>query len=143
MLPDDCAPGQRECVARARASSNSPCGKPRCAGQRRDIDVRAGAAARTQRAERTWVDATRNVYVLRQRKHLPGMCSRSQVMTRLCRSVRKPLHDTVNKADTAARCRQLRTCPSVHTAELELSAENDKGEKVVTGRATVVLPSRG
>ena len=30
----------------------------------------------------------------------------------------------------------------VHTAELELWAENQKGEKIVTGRATVGLPSR-
>ena len=30
----------------------------------------------------------------------------------------------------------------VHTVELELTAENQRGEKVVTGRATVGLPSR-
>jgi acyl dehydratase len=30
----------------------------------------------------------------------------------------------------------------VHLVELELSAENQKGEKVVTGTATVALPSR-
>jgi acyl dehydratase len=30
----------------------------------------------------------------------------------------------------------------VHTVDLELWAENQKGEKVVTGRATVALPSR-
>ena len=30
----------------------------------------------------------------------------------------------------------------VHTADVELWAENQKGEKVVTGRATVGLPSR-
>jgi acyl dehydratase len=30
-----------------------------------------------------------------------------------------------------------------HDVELELWAENQKGEKVVTGRATVTLPSRG
>ena len=30
-----------------------------------------------------------------------------------------------------------------HDVELELWAENQKGEKVVTGRATVSLPSRG
>jgi acyl dehydratase len=30
----------------------------------------------------------------------------------------------------------------VHTAELDLWAENQRGEKVVTGRATVALPSR-
>ena len=30
-----------------------------------------------------------------------------------------------------------------HEMELELWAENQKGEKVVTGRATVTLPSRG
>ena len=30
----------------------------------------------------------------------------------------------------------------VHTVELELTAENQRGEKVVTGRATVALPSR-
>ena len=30
----------------------------------------------------------------------------------------------------------------VHTADLEIWAENQKGEKVVTGRATVGLPSR-
>ena len=30
----------------------------------------------------------------------------------------------------------------VHTAELEIWAENQRGEKVVTGRATVTLPSR-
>jgi acyl dehydratase len=30
----------------------------------------------------------------------------------------------------------------VHTVDLELWAENQKGEKVVTGRATVGLPSR-
>ena len=29
-----------------------------------------------------------------------------------------------------------------HLVELELSAENQKGEKVVTGKATVALPSR-
>ena len=29
-----------------------------------------------------------------------------------------------------------------HTVELELSAENEKGEKVVTGKATVALPAR-
>ncbi len=29
-----------------------------------------------------------------------------------------------------------------HLIELELSAENQKGEKVVTGKATVALPSR-
>ena len=31
----------------------------------------------------------------------------------------------------------------VHLVELELWAENQRGEKVVTGRATVGLPSRG
>ncbi len=30
-----------------------------------------------------------------------------------------------------------------HAVELERWAENQKGEKVVTGRATVTLPSRG
>ena len=30
----------------------------------------------------------------------------------------------------------------VHLVELELSAENQKGEKVVTGKATVALPAR-
>jgi acyl dehydratase len=30
----------------------------------------------------------------------------------------------------------------VHTAELEVWAENQRGEKVVTGKATVALPSR-
>ena len=30
----------------------------------------------------------------------------------------------------------------VHTVELELTAENQRGEKIVTGRATVGLPSR-
>ncbi len=30
-----------------------------------------------------------------------------------------------------------------HTVDLEIWAENQKGEKVVTGRATVALPSRG
>ena len=30
----------------------------------------------------------------------------------------------------------------VHTVELEVWAENQKGEKVVTGRATVALPAR-
>ena len=30
----------------------------------------------------------------------------------------------------------------VHLVEIELSAENQKGEKVVTGKATVALPSR-
>lgn len=30
----------------------------------------------------------------------------------------------------------------VHTVDLELSAENQKGEKVVTGKATVALPAR-
>ena len=30
----------------------------------------------------------------------------------------------------------------VHTVELELTAENRRGEKIVTGRATVGLPSR-
>ena len=30
-----------------------------------------------------------------------------------------------------------------HTVELEVWAENGKGDKVVTGRATVALPSRG
>jgi acyl dehydratase len=30
----------------------------------------------------------------------------------------------------------------IHTVELELSAENQKGEKVVTGKATVALPVR-
>ena len=30
----------------------------------------------------------------------------------------------------------------VHVIELELSAENQKGDKVVTGKATVALPSR-
>jgi acyl dehydratase len=29
-----------------------------------------------------------------------------------------------------------------HTVELELAAENQKGEKVVTGKATVALPAR-
>ena len=31
----------------------------------------------------------------------------------------------------------------VHTVELEIWAENPRGEKVVSGRATVALPSRG
>jgi len=31
----------------------------------------------------------------------------------------------------------------LHQVDVELSAENQKGEKVVTGRATVTLPSRG
>jgi acyl dehydratase len=31
----------------------------------------------------------------------------------------------------------------VHTVDLELWAENQKGEKIVTGRATVDLPTRG
>ena len=31
----------------------------------------------------------------------------------------------------------------VHLVELEVWAENQKGEKVVTGRATVALPARG
>jgi acyl dehydratase len=30
-----------------------------------------------------------------------------------------------------------------HSVDLEIWAENQKGEKVVTGRATVALPSRG
>ncbi|MBI3638088.1 MAG: dehydratase, partial [Candidatus Rokubacteria bacterium] len=30
----------------------------------------------------------------------------------------------------------------VHTVDLEIWAENQKGEKVVTGRATVALPVR-
>ena len=33
--------------------------------------------------------------------------------------------------------------PEVSEVDLELWAENQKGEKVVTGRATVALPSRG
>ena len=32
---------------------------------------------------------------------------------------------------------------STHTVELEVWAENPKGDKVVTGRATLALPSRG
>ena len=32
---------------------------------------------------------------------------------------------------------------NLHEVDLELWAENQKGEKVVTGRATVTLPSRG
>ncbi|HEV8584939.1 MAG TPA: MaoC/PaaZ C-terminal domain-containing protein [Methylomirabilota bacterium] len=31
----------------------------------------------------------------------------------------------------------------VHLVELEISADNQKGEKVVSGRATVALPARG
>jgi acyl dehydratase len=31
----------------------------------------------------------------------------------------------------------------VHTVDLEIWAENPRGEKVVTGKATVALPSRG
>ena len=32
---------------------------------------------------------------------------------------------------------------SVHTVELEIWAENPRGEKVVSGKATVALPARG
>jgi hypothetical protein len=52
------------------------------------------------------------------------------------------LGDVITCGDNVLERRPARAAGD-HDVELELWAENQKGEKVVTGRATVTLGSRG
>ena len=52
------------------------------------------------------------------------------------------LGDVITRRGKVLEKRPVKTAGD-HEVELELWAENQKGEKVVTGRATVTLPSRG